>query len=61
MRCFLFDFQQLLRVQLLKMETLIPPVMYITRYASEYIMYVMIDGVMKLEVNGKPQIYLEML
>ena len=53
MRYYRFDLRNLLQIQLLGSEHLIPPRMHITRRNSEYILYVMTEGVMKLEVNGE--------
>lgn len=53
MKCYQIDLCGLLQVQLLNMETLIPPEMHITRYTTEYILYVITEGELKLEVNGE--------
>lgn len=53
MRCFEFDLNNILKINLLYREKLIPPRLHCTRYAPEYIMYFIVDGELYLEEEGK--------
>lgn len=52
MKCFRIDFNKLLRITLLNKESFVPPREHRTRYTSEYILYAVTKGVLKLKVNG---------
>ncbi len=54
MRYYKFNLNNLLKVVLLEKETLIPPRMHYTRYINEYIMYVVVNGSLKMSINGEP-------
>ena len=50
---FEIDLNTVLKVALLGKETLIPPRMHYSRYISEYVLYVVINGSPELNINGK--------
>ena len=52
MKCFRIDFNELLKITLLNKENLIPPREHITRYTSEYILYMVTKGVINLKLNS---------
>lgn len=52
MRCFEIDINNILKINMLSKETLIPPRMHCSRYAPEYILYAITDGELYLEENG---------
>ena len=51
MKCFKIDLNELLRIVLLGRETLIPPRMHTTRRLTEYVLYVVKNGSLRLRVN----------
>ncbi len=53
MTCFQMGLNEILKVQLLGKETLIPPTKHITRYTGEYILYAVTKGQLRLLVNGE--------
>ena len=53
MRCFEFDLNKGLNINMLNQEQLIPPRLHCARYAPEYIMYIIIQGELHLEENGE--------
>lgn len=53
MRYFEIDVTKLLKINLFGKETLIPPRAHLTRVAPEHILYVVTDGELYLEENGK--------
>ena len=53
MRYFKIDLNTVLKINMLYFENLIPPRHHCTRYAPEYILYAVTDGVLHLEDNGK--------
>lgn len=54
MKCFQIDLNELPKVVLLGKEALIPPRMHYSRYLTEHVMYVVINGELKLMVNEEP-------
>lgn len=55
MECFQMDLTEVLRVVLLGKESLIPPRTHYSRYLTEYVMYVIVSGSMRLKVNGRAE------
>lgn len=53
MKCFEIDFNELLKVTLLNKENLVPPSEHITRYTTEYILYMVTKGELLLRLNGE--------
>lgn len=51
MKCFQIDLNELPKVALWGKEALIPPRLHYSRYLTEYVMYVVIKGELKLMVN----------
>lgn len=52
MKCFKIDLNEIPKVILLGKETLIPPRCHYSRGITEYVLYVVIGGSLKLYVNG---------
>lgn len=50
MKCFQIDLNELPKVALWGKEALIPPRLHYSRYLTEYVMYVVIKGELKLMV-----------
>lgn len=48
MKCFQIDLNELPKVALWGKEALIPPRLHYSRYLTEYVMYVVIKGELKL-------------
>lgn len=52
MKCFCLGLSEILKIQLLGKETLVPPTRHITRHTGEYILYAVTKGQLILLVNG---------
>ncbi len=52
MKCFRINLNEVLKVVLLGKETLIPPRLHYSRYVTEYVLYVIVKGSLKLNVNN---------
>lgn len=52
MKCFKIDLNEIPKVMLLGKESLIPPRCHYSRSITEYVLYVVVSGSLKLYVNG---------
>lgn len=52
MKCFKIDLNKIPKVILLGKETLIPPRCHYSRTVTEYVLYIVVGGSLKLCVNG---------
>lgn len=53
MKCFRFDLNNMIKIEMFNKEHLIPPRKHVSRKVSTYIFYYVVKGVLPLKINGR--------